>query len=237
MKPSDSRGIYVVAVTGLAVEARIAAGSAVVTVVGGGNTAVLEAALAKHLTADVRGIVSFGLCGGLKRGLRPGSCIIGREVVTATERWGTDRAWSDAIAACLPHAKRGDIAAVDAPVCTTADKARLAATTDAIAIDTESHIAAKLATQRRLPFVVLRVIADPADRALPPAAKVALRADGRIDVLAVMRSVIAAPAQLPLLIRLARDTRMALSALAQSRRRLGTAMGYPNLGELRLDVP
>lgn len=236
---------HVIAVTGLAFEARIAAGRGVLPVIGGGDAAALEAALRSYLgprpTAGARGIVSFGICGGLKRGLAPGTCIIGRDVVALTSRWRTDAAWSDAMAACVPHALRGDIAAVDAPIASPGEKARLETATCAIAVDTESHVAAKLAAEHQLPFVVFRVIADPAERALPPAAEIAMRSDGRtegrIDVLAVLRSVLAAPGQIPSLIRLGLDTRAGLRALAHSRGRLGTAMGYPNLRELALDVP
>ena len=227
---------YVIAVTGFALEAKIALGRGVLPVIGGGDAAALETALSAQLRASACGIVSFGICGGLKRGLIPGTCIIGREVIAAASRWSTDAVWSDAIAACVPHALRGDIAAVDAPISLPDEKVRLHSVTGALAVDTESHVAAKLAMQRKLPFVVFRVIADPADRALPHAAEIALRRDGSIDAIALLRSVIAAPGQIPLLIRLAMDTRRGLRALAQSRRRLGTALGYPNFSELLVDV-
>ncbi len=228
---------HVIAVIGLASEAKIAAGRGVLALVGGGNAAALEVALSPALIAGASGIISFGICGGLKRELKPGTCIIGRAVVTATSRWSTDDTWSEAMVARVPNAVRGDIAAADAPIFSAEEKARLHTATNAIGVDTESHVAAKLALQHRLPFVVFRVIADPADRALPPAAEVALRSDGRVKVWAVLRSVLAAPGQIPLLFRLGLDARAGLRALAQSRRRLGTALGYPNLRELLVDVP
>lgn len=236
MRSNPSRP-QVIAVTGFALEAKIAEGRGVLPVIGGGDAATLEAALRTHLTANACGIISFGICGGLKRGLAPGTCIIGREVIAPTSRFSTDAAWSEAMAVCVPHAVRGDIAAVNKPVVRLEEKERLRTTTGAIAVDTESHVAAKLAVQHKLPLVIFRVIADPADRALPRAAEIALHTDGRVDVVAVLRSVIGAPGQIPLLIRLGFDTRTALRALAQSRRRLGTAMGYPNLRELLLDMP
>lgn len=238
---SSATANHVIAVTGFALEAKIAAGRGVLAVIGGGNAAALEISLSRELQAGACGVISFGVCGGLERGLAPGTCIVGREVIGSASRWSTDAAWSDAIAACVPSALRGPIAAVDAPGMSAAEKARLHAAKNAIAVDTESHVAAKLALQHRLPFAVFRVIADPAERNLPRAAAIALHSDGhaagRVDVPAVLRSVLAAPAQIPSLIRLGLDTRVALRALAHSRRRLGAALGYPNLSELGFDVP
>lgn len=227
----------IIAVTGLALEAKIAEGRGVQPIIGGGNAATLEAALKQHISRGACGIISFGICGGLKQDLVPGTCIVGREVIAPTSSFSTHRAWSDAIAACVPRALRDNIAAVDAPISSPEEKTRLAISTRAIAVDTESHIAAKLALQHKLPFVIFRVIADPAGRSLPRAAEMALRTDGRIDAPAVLRSVVRTPGQIPLLIRLGFDTWVALRALTQSRRRLGAAMGYPNLSELLLDMP
>ena len=47
-----------------------------------------------------------------------------------------------------------------------------------------------------LAFAAVRVIVDPADRAIPPAALLGMGADGRTDVAGVLRELIARPAQL-----------------------------------------
>ena len=74
-----------------------------------------------------------------------------------------------------------------------------------LAVDMESHVAARVARRHRLPFAAARVVSDPAHRTLPPAARVAMKPDGRVDLPAVMRSLLAHPAQLPALIRTGRD--------------------------------
>jgi adenosylhomocysteine nucleosidase len=71
------------------------------------------------------------------------------------------------------------------------------------------------------------VIIDPAHRALPPAALVNLRLDGTPDVVAVLRSVISQPRQLPALIRVAADARAAQLALRAGRQRLGDGLSFP----------
>ena len=68
---------------------------------------------------------------------------------------------------------RGGLAGVEEVVVAQASKAALHSETGAAAVDMESHIAAAYAAEADLPFAALRVISDPADRALP-----ALRAQG-----------------------------------------------------------
>jgi len=62
-------------------------------------------------------------------------------------------------------------------------KAKLYAATRASAADMESHVAARAARSRGLPFAALRVVSDAADRTLPPAACVALNPSGGIDLM------------------------------------------------------
>ena len=71
-----------------------------------------------------------------------------------------------------------------------------------------------------IPFAVLRAIADPAERALPPAALIGLNAAGRPALGRVLLSLASQPGQLPALLQVARDTRRALAAL----RRAGAAL-------------
>ncbi len=86
----------------------------------------------------------------------------------------------------------------------------------------ESHVAARLAALHGLPFAALRVVADPAERSLPPAALVGMRPDGTTDIGAVLRSLGRAPRQLPGLIRTGLDARAAFSALKSSRLELAS---------------
>ncbi len=56
-----------------------------------------------------------------------------------------------------------------------------------LAVDMESHGAARFAENWGLPFAALRAIADPQHRALPPAAMVGMKPDGSADIKAVLR--------------------------------------------------
>ena len=60
------------------------------------------------------------------------------------------------------------LAAANAPVLTVGAKAELHRATGAAAVDMESLTAGRFALERGMPFAILRAVADPADRDLPP---------------------------------------------------------------------
>jgi hypothetical protein len=115
-------------------------------------------------------------------------------------------------------------------------KARLHAATRASVADMESHIAARAARSRGLPFAALRVVSDAAHRTLPPAACVALNPSGGIDAMGVLRSLLRAPQQIPALLRTAWEAEIAFAALFRCHHLLLGGFGPANLGELALDM-
>ena len=101
--------------------------------------------------------------------------------------------------------RTGFVVGVEEPIIAPASKARLRRETDAAAVDMESHVGAAYAASKGLPFAAIRVISDPAERALPELAKRALKPDGRIDLAAVIGGVARAPSQIATLIRAGGD--------------------------------
>jgi hypothetical protein len=77
----------------------------------------------------------------------------------------------------------------------------------------ESGAVASVAYEAGVPFAVLRAICDPADRAVPPAALVALDAVGRVATSRLLSSIVAQPGQIGSLLVLARDAALARHAL------------------------
>jgi hypothetical protein len=102
--------------------------------------------------------------------------------------------------------------------------------TGAIAADMESHVVARIANNRQMPFAVLRVIADPAHLRLPSAAVRGLKPDGTPDIIAVLKSLGSEPRQLPDLIRVAIAARRAMAGLFRCHRILGPGLGFADLG-------
>jgi hopanoid-associated phosphorylase len=220
----------IVAVTGLAFETRIAAGPGVVVVCGGYRHTFADE-LARAVSAGCRGIVSFGIAGGLSSALRPGTLVVASEIVADGERIATSPSWSHAILRSHPGAIHAPIAGSDAVISVPSAKYALGENTEAVAVDMESHIAARVAAMHGLPFAAIRAVADPAHRALPSAALGAVSTDGRTSVRAVMRSLAREPRQAVGLMRLGLDAHRAQTTLRQSRRRLGDFFGLPDLGE------
>ncbi len=106
-------------------------------------------------------------------------------------------------------------------VVTAEAKRALWLSTGAAAVDMESGAVARVAQAHGLPFAVLRVICDPAERTLPPAALVALNSAGAIGLLRVIGSLLRHPGQFPALMRLANDAAAARRVLQERARGIG----------------
>lgn len=211
----------VAAVTGLAAEARIAGRAGLLAAAAGGDAARTRAAAERLIAEGADALVSFGICGGLAPTLMPGSLVLASGVRDeAGQRFAVDAAWQERVAAAFAEhgiaAVTGDLLGLAAIVATPERKAALHRETGALAADLETHIAAAAAAKAGLPFLMLRAVADPAWRALPPAALVELDASGRPALAAVLRSLLAKPGQVPALLRVALDARSALGRLEQA---------------------
>jgi hopanoid-associated phosphorylase len=220
----------VIAVTGLAFEARIAKGPGVTVVCGGAVADKTEAGLKRAIAGGARGIISFGTAGGLAPRLAPGDWVVGNAIIAGARRWPADARWTAKLLESLPGAMGAPLASVEAPAAGASGKRALHEATGAVAVDMESRIAARLAHAHGLPFAAFRVIVDPAGRCLPPAALAAMRPDGGVNIGAVLASLAWQPGQIPLLIRLALDARAAKAALLRGRRMLGPGFGFPDFG-------
>jgi adenosylhomocysteine nucleosidase len=196
-------------VVGLAAEARIAAKFGFVPLAGGGTPDGAKKAASRLVADGATALISFGLAGGLDPVLRPGMVVIPDTVLSDGEVFRADPALAARFGGLTGHCLLGGTSiAADAQ-----SKRALLAAMGARAIDLESGSVARVAALHGLPFAVVRAICDPAERDLPPAALVALDQAGAIGLLAVLRSVLRQPGQIPALLALARDARQARKAL------------------------
>lgn len=210
------------AVTGLAYEAaclRRAFGSTPIAIeLTGGRPERVGAAVDRLLAGGATAVLSFGMAGGLDPALAPGRIVIAEGIVLPDGRtWPTDREWVSILrrAAVSAGAACGLIAGVDTPVTTPAEKQALHRRSAALAVDMESHAVA-VAAEGRAAVAVIRVIVDPASRAVPPAAVAGLREDGGIAVTALLGSLLRRPGQVCGMIALARDAAAARPALRRA---------------------
>src|SRR5260370_4775401 len=224
---------HVVAVSCLALDARIALGPGVAVI--WNHASELAAALEGGAWRGAAGIISFGIAGGLAPHLAAGDWVVGSSVRTKEGRFPTDHGWAQALLEALPGAVHAEIVGPDAPIAEPADKPQLHPRTGPVPLDTESHVAARIAAAHRIPFAACRAVIHPAHSVLPPAAVFGLRHDGTPDVIAVLRSLARQPRQLPALARAALDARIAATAFRRGRPRPGPGLGFPYFEGLPLD--
>jgi hypothetical protein len=116
----DAR-LPVIAVTGMAFEARIARGPGVESVFAA-RSDLLERAISEALARGCSGIISFGTAGGLSPELEPGTVIIASSVSGPFGVLDTDPEWSARLFAAFAgtpleaKAVRGTMAGVAAPL-------------------------------------------------------------------------------------------------------------------------
>jgi adenosylhomocysteine nucleosidase len=184
-----------------------------------------RAGKAAHSLVDdgAEALVSFGLAGGLDPALPVSTVILGLSVVGPEGARSTlDPDLRARLAECvgLFAPIEAPVAGTDAPVAGIAGKARLLGESGARVADMESHAVARIAAERGVPCGVVRVVADPAGRAVPRAALAALGEAGDIRTGRLLATLAARPWELPGLAALAIDTRRAFRTL----RRCGAAL-------------
>ena len=224
-------------VTGLIAEARCWArkplAGLIACAVGHGPTQAAQAA-ETLLQQGITGLVSFGLAGGLTPALRPGTVVLANTVVVPI---AADRGhqlfvphipWRESLhtrlRTLMPLVE--PIAASDHVIATVAARTRLAADTGARAVDMESGAVALCARIAGVPFIVVRVTADPAERTLPPAVFSSVDRNGHICPFQVLRALAGKPSQLPDLLRLLLDSRLALTTLCRVADRAGADCAF-----------
>ena len=201
----------VLCTSGLAAEAKVARAAGFQVIVGAGDprrTAELVELAAKR----AKFLVSFGVAGGLAPHLRLGTGDpVGRghrrRPALASQSAVSSRKSASWPAASARSKARCSVPATSSPPRKT--RFALGASTGALAVDLESAIVARTAEAAGMPFLVLRTIADPATRELPPAALIPLWKNGTPALHRVFSEVLRRPRQIGALFGLARETRQA----------------------------
>jgi adenosylhomocysteine nucleosidase len=211
----DPRPVLIV--TGLIQEARIAAGPGLTVICSSSDPQQLRELLTVFDPSTIRGVISFGIAGGLDPTLKSGDLVVATEVMAGDTRWLAGLTLSDELLASIPlggrRVIRAGLAGVEQVIAAQDGKAALRSETGAAAADMESHIAAAYAAEAGLPFAALRVISDPAGRALPALAMAAIKPNGDIDLRKVLRGLARNPSTLRALVSTGIDFNRALRSL------------------------
>ena len=196
-------------VVGLIEEATLANRLGGVVSVGNGTANGAQRAVDELICRGVTALMSFGVAGGIAPGLRAGSIVVPKFVLTTAGKIACDME----MVRRLNGPSADSLMSPDVIVASVTEKAKLHAKTGAVAVDLESGIVAKSATAARLPFAVLRAICDPWNRAIPSAAMVALDERGQIRFLPVLAALARRPVEIISIIRLASDATAARRGL------------------------
>jgi adenosylhomocysteine nucleosidase len=215
----------ILAAVGMLKEARLIQGRGVRAVAGGARADLLEQRLKAQLDG-AEAIISIGLGGALDPALVVGDIVIGSEVLRPRSRWVTDPAWTLRLVLALPGAKRGAVYGSDDMVLHALDKAKLRSKGGAMLADMESHVAARIAAAKKLPFVVVRVVSDTAGLSLPTAVRAGIKPDGGMNLPGVLAALAKSPGQLSALMRVGRDADQAFKVLKTVRSALGPELGW-----------
>lgn len=216
---------------GLLFEARIAARSGnVIAHAGGADEQRLHHLLSRSARDGARAILSFGVAGALDPAFKAGDLVCASDVLAKGERFQTHPQWTARIEAALPHVTRARVLGSDLPIVTAPDKAHAFRATGCAIVDMESGVAARVAQDFNLPFAVLRAISDEADCDVPSAALAGMAADGRTDVVAVLRALGKDPQQIRALLKLAWSAKAARESLLRCVGLLSPGIGGIDLG-------
>jgi hypothetical protein len=127
------------------------------------NPTQLRSLLAGFDPGTVRGVVSFGVAGGLDPELESGDVVVATDVTAGQQSWLAGASLSEELiddnGLGGRRIVRARLVGVEQVVPARSAKAALRRETGAAAVDMESHIAAAYATEAGLPFAALRGIA------------------------------------------------------------------------------
>ena len=169
-------------------------------------------------------LISFGVCGGLAKGVDTGDLILPKTVIMEGKTLSLGGQWLDQILEQLPHAKTGPLVSVKEAVTTPEQKTQLHQRSQATAVDVESFAVMQAAKAHRLQGLVIRAVLDPSDQALPPAALNGVNAKGETQIWPVIKGLMKRPQDLPDLLRLGGQNKRACGVLTEAIEKAATKL-------------
>ena len=151
-------------------------------------------------------LMSWGCAAALSASLKPGDLILADKLIDAGNiEMAVNTDWYSYTKNRLAKfvvVHSGSLAESISIVSSSMDKKQLHSITGAVALDMESIAIAKVARQYNLPFLSIRVIADPVNMSLPLAINYSLNDQGDIMLGKLLLFLFLHPAELPGLIKL-----------------------------------
>ena len=202
-----------------------------------GSLAVVQTGVGPNLLSDrvarqlehARVLVSLGTAGALAPGLQPGDLLLPRSITSGAETFRVADEWRDHWQAALAAA---GVQACDLPLLQSegvihavAAKRTLYADSGCVAVDMESGLLARFAAEADVPYLVARVVVDPAERTVPCAAVAAIGQYGGLNIGSLLLALARRPREIAGMMQLSRDFRQAAVTLAKLGLLAGSSAG------------
>jgi adenosylhomocysteine nucleosidase len=175
-------------------------------------------------------LISWGCAAALSESLKPGDLLLADKLIDSGNiEMATNIDWhshtKNSLAAFLV-VHTGRLAESKNIVSFSKDKKQLHLKTGAAALDMESIAIAKVARQHSLPFLAIRVIADPVNMNLPLAINYSLNDQGKVVLRKLLSFLVLHPAELPGLIKLGLHFNAAMKTLKSIAKHLDTVTDF-----------
>jgi adenosylhomocysteine nucleosidase len=175
-------------------------------------------------------LISWGCAAALSASLKPGDLILADELMDAgNAEIAVNADWLGYAKNSLTNivvVHSGRLVESTSIVASSKEKKQLHSITGAVALDMESIAIAKVAWQHTLPFLSIRVIADPVDMNLPLAINHSLNERGEVELRKLLLFLVLNPAELPGLIKLGQHFNAAKKTLKLVAKNLDTATDF-----------
>ena len=181
------------------------------------------------VTQGATKLISWGCAAALSELLKPGDLILANEL-TYTENnknltVSVNANWLQHTKELLSTFKKintGCLVESKSIVSSSEEKHKIHTATNAVALDMETIAIAKIAYKHALPFLAIRVIADPVEMNLPLAISHSLNEHGEVSLSKLMFYLARHPTELPGLIKLALHFKAATKTLKLIAKHLDT---------------
>ena len=192
-----------------------------ILVIYSGTGPINASSAAEHLISQgATKLISWGCAAALSETLKPGDLMLANELIATEESIAVPLKmkanWhllTKELLATFVKVHSGCLAESKSIVSSSEHKKQIHINTNAIALDMESIAIAKVANQHTLPFLAIRVIADPVEMSLPLAITHALNQQGDVVLKKLLGYLALHPRELPGLIRLGLYFRSATKTL------------------------
>jgi adenosylhomocysteine nucleosidase len=175
------------------------------------------------------GLLSFGMAGGLRDSLTPGNIIVAPIVIGPKGQvYETSKVWLNRLCSIIGSDYFLTIApmvGVDEVISNTETKKKLGLSSRAAAVDMESHIVGAVAEKAGIPFMVIRAVADPIGCSIPNWVLGNISEEGSPHYGSILAGLATHPWDFNKLLRLNRDSSLALSSLRSVANGLGPSFG------------